>query len=45
MDVPQWLPSDRTIRQRLLEFGDSRVGDLGVEEAEPLQTGQPDQVI
>ena len=31
---------DLTIRQRLLEFGESRVGDLGAGESERLQTGQ-----
>lgn len=28
------------LRQRLLQFGDSRVGDLGAIEDEPFQIGQ-----
>ena len=31
---------DSNVWQRLLEFGDSRVGDLGVVEVEELQTRQ-----
>ncbi len=34
MDAPQWLMTDLTIRQCLLEFGDSRVGDLGAGEVD-----------
>jgi len=40
MDAPQQLPTDRTIRQCLLQFGHARVGDLGAEEVELLQTGE-----
>ena len=35
---------DLTIRHRLLDFGDSRVGDLGVLEVELLQTGESRQM-
>ena len=31
--------TDPTMRQRLLEFGDTRVGELGVGDEEPLQPG------
>ncbi len=40
MDALQRLVNDQTIRQCFLEFGDARVGDLGVVEVERLQTGQ-----
>ncbi len=40
MGSPQPLVNDVTIRQCLLELGHARVGDLGVVEEEPLQTGQ-----
>ena len=38
------FPTDITIWQCLLEFGDARVGDLGVVEMERLQTGQSRQM-
>ena len=38
VDHAVWLP-DLAVRQNLLQFGDARVGYLGVDEIELLQVG------
>ena len=39
------LMDDLAVRQCLLEFLNSFVGDLGVAEVQPLETGQPSQLL